>query len=389
MKDYSLKKTLAAAGSVFIIGVVSSSLALAQKPKNISLSIDNNLVSLETSAKRVSDVLEGIGYKFEEGSKINFNLDEKIQNNMSIKIDTQKDISFTKSGILLNTKTHANSVREFLNEQNVKVDGDDLVTPSLDSKIKSGDKVNVDFYDIQKYTKKEIVKFSSKKEFSFDMNYGSEKVKVKGVNGEKTLNFEKALKNGKLISDKKVSETVTKKPIEQVTLVGTKEVIVESIENQVEYRNNDSMYEDEEKVIQSGNEGSVEKIYKNDGKNRELVSSRTLESPTKRIVEVGTKERVVSQSSSYIYSISDLEFHGVIYWGGYKYTYYSESVLPGGGLDIPGRHVNSGGYVADEDGYIVLASDKPLGTILPTPFGYMGKVYDRGTYGNHLDVYTR
>lgn len=89
------------------------------------------------------------------------------------------------------------------------------------------------------------------------------------------------------------------------------------------------------------------------------------------------------------YSLKELQFHGVINWGGYKFTYYSQSVLPGGGLSIPGRHINAGGYVADKDGYIVLANDAPKGTIINTPFGYKGKVYDRGTYGNHFDVYTK
>ncbi|MDY6086059.1 MAG: hypothetical protein SPI19_04925 [Peptoniphilaceae bacterium] len=91
----------------------------------------------------------------------------------------------------------------------------------------------------------------------------------------------------------------------------------------------------------------------------------------------------------YIYDLGDLRFQGVIYWSGYKFTYYSQSVLPGGGLNIPGRHVNEAGFVADGDGYIVLANSAPKGTIIPTPFGYYGKVYDRGTYGNHFDVYTK
>ena len=88
-------------------------------------------------------------------------------------------------------------------------------------------------------------------------------------------------------------------------------------------------------------------------------------------------------------SLSQFMFDGVVYWGGYKFTYYSQSVLPGGGLSIPGRHVNADGYVADGDGYIVLAGSAPKGTVYDTPFGYKGKIYDRGTYGNHLDVYIR
>lgn len=88
-------------------------------------------------------------------------------------------------------------------------------------------------------------------------------------------------------------------------------------------------------------------------------------------------------------SLSQFMFDGVVYSGGYKFTYYSQSVLPGGGLSIPGRHVNADGFVSDGEGYIVLAGSAPLGTVYDTPFGYKGKIYDRGTYGNHLDVYVR
>lgn len=94
-----------------------------------------------------------------------------------------------------------------------------------------------------------------------------------------------------------------------------------------------------------------------------------------------------SAKTAKLFDLDDFMFRGVIYWSGYKFTYYSEKVLPGGGLRIPGRHVNADGYVADEDGYIVLAGEAPMGTVFETPFGYKGKIYDRGTVGNHLDVY--
>lgn len=95
-----------------------------------------------------------------------------------------------------------------------------------------------------------------------------------------------------------------------------------------------------------------------------------------------------ARASSAQYSLAALRRAGVVHWSGYKFTYYSQKVLPGGGLRIPGRHVNANGYVADADGYIVLANDAPKGTVINTPFGGPGKVYDRGTRGNHFDVYT-
>lgn len=73
-----------------------------------------------------------------------------------------------------------------------------------------------------------------------------------------------------------------------------------------------------------------------------------------------------------------------------SYTWYSENVLPGGGLDIPGRHVNDEGYVVDGDGNICLASKNlPYGTVVEgIPFGDgTGVVYDYCPIPGNLDVY--
>jgi hypothetical protein len=90
-----------------------------------------------------------------------------------------------------------------------------------------------------------------------------------------------------------------------------------------------------------------------------------------------------------LYTLQEFMFSGAVNWSGYRFTYYSQQVLPGPGLQIPGRHVNEDGYVSDGDGYIVLAGSAPKGSVFDTPFGYQGKIYDRGTFGNHLDVYIR
>ena len=136
-----------------------------------------------------------------------------------------------------------------------------------------------------------------------------------------------------------------------------------------------------------------EKAQKNKTSNDKKVSTTNL-TPinTSQQAPVNTGEQPVSTTNSSTtkqYSLSQFMFSGVINWGGYKFTYYSQSVLPGGGLVIPGRHVNADGYVSDGDGYIVLAGSAPKGTVYDTPFGYKGKIYDRGTFGNHLDVYIR
>lgn len=97
-----------------------------------------------------------------------------------------------------------------------------------------------------------------------------------------------------------------------------------------------------------------------------------------------------SVGSAAIYSPDEFQTTGVIDWGGYEWTYYSELILPGEGLDIPGRHTTEDGYVCDGDGYVVLAADLsmlPRYSVVDTPFGYTGKVYDTGCAYGTLDVY--
>lgn len=79
---------------------------------------------------------------------------------------------------------------------------------------------------------------------------------------------------------------------------------------------------------------------------------------------------------------------GVVYYNGHRETYYSQKVLPGGGLNIPGRHVAADGTIRDANGYICVASsDLPWGSLVETSLG-MGKVYDTGCASGTIDIYT-
>ncbi len=80
---------------------------------------------------------------------------------------------------------------------------------------------------------------------------------------------------------------------------------------------------------------------------------------------------------------------GVVWYHGHKETYYSQKVLRGGGLRIPGRHVNSSDQtVRDKNNFICVASGKyKKGTIVETSLG-VGKVYDSGCARNTIDIYT-
>lgn len=134
---------------------------------------------------------------------------------------------------------------------------------------------------------------------------------------------------------------------------------------------------------------NVERETKED----EKITSREVEKNVKEENKVENQQEETEEkniTTEKLYSLQYFRYYGIIKWEGYKFSYYSQKVLPGYGLKIPGRHVNDDGYVSDKDGYIVVAhKNAPKGSVIDTPFGYKAKVYDRcsGCALNQYDVY--
>ncbi|MBR2713045.1 MAG: hypothetical protein IKE73_04985 [Bacilli bacterium] len=108
-------------------------------------------------------------------------------------------------------------------------------------------------------------------------------------------------------------------------------------------------------------------------------------------VDMGSYGLVALQYSAE-YNVSSAPLtpaRGALYFDGHKETYYSENVLPGQGLNIPGRHVADDGTIRDGDGFISVAADLsylPRGTIVMTSLG-PAKVYDTGCAYGTIDIY--
>lgn len=122
---------------------------------------------------------------------------------------------------------------------------------------------------------------------------------------------------------------------------------------------------------------------------KDVISEQVISPAVTAIKTVGTGASSVADYSTYTYS-GCLTKSGGVYlnpYTGYKETWYSQKVLPGNGLSIPGRHVDAEGFICDGDGYICIASSElPKGTIVPISRG-VGKVYDSGCAKGVIDVY--
>ena len=114
--------------------------------------------------------------------------------------------------------------------------------------------------------------------------------------------------------------------------------------------------------------------------------------------EISTEEAInalndgtLKMEYSAVYSYNGLtKRRGAIYFNGHRETYYSEKVLPGNGLNIPGRHVADDGTIRDGDGFICVAADPSYMAKYSTLITSLGpaKVYDTGCAYGTVDIYT-
>ena len=158
------------------------------------------------------------------------------------------------------------------------------------------------------------------------------------------------------------------------------QVIVVTIEKQVSLE--EKIQEDKEK-IQEDKEKKLEELKKK--KEEEEKVKKAEEEKKSKAFGI-----VLQYSAPYNVTENKLtRSKGVNYYNGYRETWYSQKVLPGGGLKIPGRHVANDGTVRDQDGYIAISanrSDLAYGATVLTSLG-PAKVYDTGVKSGTLDLY--
>lgn len=386
------RKVFVAALTAAVISV-SGYMVTANTPFEITLTIDGVTETIKTNKTTLNQILLNKGYKIED-LKSDVSLHTQIEENKEFNIKTKKDVTFNNKGETLTVSTYSVKVKDFLKEYGIEPDTDDFISPSVDTNIKNGDNISYDDIKIENYAKNIELEYSTIEENSFDVKFGETEIKTAGENGAKIEQYTKITKNGNIVSDRLTNSTIVKEPVNEVKLIGTKEVVEEKVEKETIKKENSSLYKGQTKIIQKGNNGLIEYIYENVGNERKLISKEIKTEAVAKIVEYGTKSRPASKGGSTVskYSLNNLRYRGIIRWNGLKFTYYSQSVLSGNGLRIPGRHVNSGGFVADGNGYIVVAhSSASKGTVINTPFGYKAKVYDRcgNCASNHYDVYTK
>ncbi|EAD5842242.1 TPA_asm: DUF348 domain-containing protein [Listeria innocua] len=243
-------------------------------------------IESRTHAKTVSEALDEAGIKVSAQDEIAPGKNAEIKDGMEIKYLPARQVTINDNGTKKNVWSTKANVADLLKDENITTRPQDVLNVALDTKLKNGLEVNINRaieLSLQNGTKKDTV-WTTKK-------------KVSDLLTEKNIKLDKDDR----VSPAKDSNLKEKMTV-QVTYVNSKaEKKNEQIKFETVYKEDDSLNKGVEKVVQEGKNG--EKVveynvtFENDKETkRDVIKENVTSEKTDKVVVRGTKEKAkVSQ----------------------------------------------------------------------------------------------
>ncbi|MEH7403467.1 ubiquitin-like domain-containing protein [Gottfriedia acidiceleris] len=285
----SKKLAVQLAGALVFTGSVGTG-AYEGLKEQVTLEVDGKEQVIQTHANTVAELLKEQNINITNADEIYPSAKTKISDDMDITVHLAKPVKLTIDGQEKVIQTTAQTVKELLKEQNIKINPDDVIMPALSTPLEENGKV------------------SYEKAFPMVLNDGGVSKKVFATSTtvadflEKqniTLNeFDRVEPGaGEMI---KQNDTVRVIRVEKVN-----DVVEEPVDFKEKEQKDSSMYKDESSVISEGVKGLVKRnfeLIKENGKvvSKTLVDETILKEPVDRVVAVGTKS--VPKSSALVKS---------------------------------------------------------------------------------------
>ena len=192
----------------------------------IYIKYDEIITDYNVYADTVAEVFAEIGIST-ENCRIDYSLSAPVENGMIINVAGAKTVILNADSTSSTISVIGSTVADVISLAGISLDGDDYVEPALDTAIEDGMEITVYRVTVKTETRKETIKFSTETKQNSDMDTGTSEIEVAGQNGEKQVEYRVTYINGREASKEELSSTVTKEPVTEVKVVGTKQGSVE------------------------------------------------------------------------------------------------------------------------------------------------------------------
>jgi uncharacterized protein YabE (DUF348 family) len=203
--------------------------------KDITIVIDGEKTEITTLSKRLNTVLDNNGVVIREKDKISMTVDSEIKDGDVIYISKAVEIEVNVDGNNVGISSAEKTVQDLLQAENIALNAEDKIVPSLDQPLESGMKIEITRVKRELISETQQIAFATETRKNSSMAQGTQKVIQEGAQGEKVITTEIVYEDGKEINRKVVEEKVEKSPIKKIIDIGTLGVLRPSRGGEVLY----------------------------------------------------------------------------------------------------------------------------------------------------------
>jgi uncharacterized protein YabE (DUF348 family) len=190
--------------------------------REVTFNVDGKPQTIWTTATTVDQAVSALGIDT-AGAELSTSRSSSIgREGLDVDIATEKQIVIKVAGKKRSFTTTAQTVGEALSEAKIAVDSDDKISIAKTAALVDGAKFSYTRVDVKRVTKKQKVAYGTVRKESGKIAKGVTKIDKAGVSGARAVTYRVVRHNGKIISRKKVGSKITRKPVTQIVLVGTK-----------------------------------------------------------------------------------------------------------------------------------------------------------------------
>lgn len=191
----------------------------------VPVDYNGKIIPVKIATGTVADVLEKAGITLKENEKVSPEMDAQITEDTKIVISDTVGVDVTLMGETKTYEVPNGTVAQALLSIGAEIDKNDKLNVSEDEKVYEGMEITLVKVSVKKETETKAVNYKEKVEKTDSMYKGESEITQYGQNGAKEVTSKNTYEDGVLVNSEVLSEEVTKKPVSQITKVGTKEKV--------------------------------------------------------------------------------------------------------------------------------------------------------------------
>jgi len=271
---------------VLFVSVISFVLFQGTK-KSVTLNANGEAIEVSTHAKTVEELLQNQNIDVAAHDKISPSLNAKIVNGLAITWEQAKEVTISVDGNQSKVWTTEKLVKDILKEANIEVSEHDSLVQGLDTEVGADNKI-----DIQRAFQVTLVDGLENRQVWSTSTTVANFLKQQGIQLHEFDRVENNLEDV-ITPESKIAVVRVEKVID---------VVEDSLDFTIEKKQDASLQKGKEKIVTTGEKGKVSRTYevvKENGKivAKNLQTEKVINEPKKQVVAVGTKKLVASATT--------------------------------------------------------------------------------------------